>query len=247
MELSRERPCASCVASGEPLPTKKLLDVAVQIAEGLAKAHAAGIVHRDLKPENLMVSKDGFVKILDFGLAKLTEPGLRRTRRCCPPRSPRRRSPARSWARPATCRRSRRAARASTFAPTSSRWARSSTRWPRASARSRGRPAPRRSSRSSARSPQPISPARAQGPGPRALDRGAVPGQGSRGALRLDQGPRARPQEPARPPDGDFRLRRARGRGTGEDEATRLAAAGVARAPPRRSPRARRREESGLL
>jgi serine/threonine protein kinase/Tol biopolymer transport system component len=53
-----------------PLPVKKLLDVAVQIADGLASAHEAGIVHRDLKPANIMVSKDDFVKILDFGLAK---------------------------------------------------------------------------------------------------------------------------------------------------------------------------------
>jgi Tol biopolymer transport system component/predicted Ser/Thr protein kinase len=74
MELVEGRTLRELLVSGEPLPTRKLLDVAVQTAEGLAKAHSAGIVHRDLKPENVMVSRDGFVKILDFGLAKLTEP-----------------------------------------------------------------------------------------------------------------------------------------------------------------------------
>jgi Tol biopolymer transport system component len=53
------------------LPPRRALQVAAPIADGLAKAHEAGIVHRDLKPENLMVSHDGFGKILDFGLAKL--------------------------------------------------------------------------------------------------------------------------------------------------------------------------------
>ncbi|MFY9551828.1 MAG: protein kinase [Thermoanaerobaculia bacterium] len=53
------------------VPTRRLLDLAYQISDGLAKAHSAGIVHRDLKPENVMVSRDGAVKILDFGLAKL--------------------------------------------------------------------------------------------------------------------------------------------------------------------------------
>jgi predicted ATPase len=52
------------------LPMRKIIAIAVQIAEGLAKAHEAGIIHRDLKPENLMVTPD-VVKILDFGLAKL--------------------------------------------------------------------------------------------------------------------------------------------------------------------------------
>ena len=56
-----------------PMPVRKTIDYAVQIAHGLAAAHEKGIVHRDLKPENLFVTKDGRVKILDFGLAKLMQ------------------------------------------------------------------------------------------------------------------------------------------------------------------------------
>jgi hypothetical protein len=70
-ELLEGETLRSALAGGRLSP-RKAIDYGIQIAHGLAAAHEKGIVHRDLKPENLFVTKDGRVKILDFGLAKLT-------------------------------------------------------------------------------------------------------------------------------------------------------------------------------
>ena len=72
MELVEGRTLTEAIG-GRPLPVKEALRIGIEVAEGLAKAHAAHVIHRDLKPDNIIVAPDGRVKILDFGLAKLLD------------------------------------------------------------------------------------------------------------------------------------------------------------------------------
>ncbi len=71
MEYVEGQTLKSLIATGEPVPIKKFLDIAIQACEGIAAAHEKGIVHRDIKSDNIMITPKGQVKVMDFGLAKV--------------------------------------------------------------------------------------------------------------------------------------------------------------------------------
>ncbi|MEW6563212.1 MAG: serine/threonine-protein kinase [Pseudomonadota bacterium] len=77
MEFLEGRELRDILNDGEPLPLDQVLDIVAQVALGLAYAHENGIVHRDVKPSNIMVTRDGHVKITDFGIARMASSAVR--------------------------------------------------------------------------------------------------------------------------------------------------------------------------
>ncbi len=150
MELLEGETLRARIAHG-PLPVRKAVEIAAQIARGLAAAHDKQIAHRDLKPDNVFLTPTGGVKILDFGLARNTSEQSDLTRSGISDAWRRRPRPAPSSARSATCRPSRCAASRAITAPTSSRSAACSTRCSPASAPTNAIPPPRRCQRFCAR------------------------------------------------------------------------------------------------
>lgn len=73
-ELIDGKTLREIISADEKVPPESALRIIIQVAEALTDAHRAGIIHRDIKPENIMIRKDGYAKVVDFGLAKLTEP-----------------------------------------------------------------------------------------------------------------------------------------------------------------------------
>ena len=134
MELVEGDSLAAAIPE-QGLPLDRILGLGTALADALAAAHDKGIVHRDLKPANVMVTTDGRVKVLDFGLAKDLRPAG--TTDATLTAAGHTQAGVVMGRRP-TCRRSSWAAGASITAPTSSRWASCSTRWPAAGAPSAG-------------------------------------------------------------------------------------------------------------
>ena len=191
MELMKGRSLRECLAGG-PLKIHQLVDIGIEIADALQAAHSEGIIHRDIKPGNIFVTERGHVKILDFGLAKLTR-AVRDVGDDAQTSWSRPREVSRS-ARSPTCRRSRPPAKSSTGAPTCSPSASCSTSARRAVTRFPGKTAavilasilnrapvaPRRSESGAAASP----------PG----GHQQLPREGSRAAIPVGGGPACGPE-----------------------------------------------------